>query len=213
MIKRIIFIFLLAGLLSPLAVAQQDADTTAKSLVLHSPRKAALYSAVIPGMGQAYNKKYWKIPIVYAGFGAMGYFIHFNSSHFTQYKQSLIDFNDDDPSSNSYLDLLGSGIDPGYFDPSLGSPNYSSSNEDWFRKQLESGMDYYKRYRDLSVILTFAWYALNIIDATVDGYLYTYDMSEDLSFYIDHQFYSVPAGVKYMPAPLTGMGIKLGLSF
>ncbi len=207
--KELLIIFLIA-LIYPQRISAQDEARNDKSresvVVLHSARKAALYSAVVPGLGQAYNKKYWKIPVVYAGFGVMGYFIYFNSSHFFEYKQALIDFIDTDPGSDSYLDLIGPGVDPGRFDPSLGSPDFNPSDQKWFEDQLENGMKYYKRYRDLSVILTFAWYALNIIDATVDGYLYSYDMNEDLSLYVDHQLFTMQDGVK-------GLGLKLGLSF
>ncbi len=179
-----------------------------KSVVVvdHSPRKASLYSAVLPGLGQAYNKKYWKIPIVYAGFGVFGYFIYFNASHYNEYKQAYIDFIDDEANTNSYLDLIGPNVDPGSFDPSQPSDSYSRENEEWFKTQLENNMNFYKRYRDLSVILTAGWYVLTIIDATVDAYLLNYDISHDISLRVDPKLFSYPG--KY-----NTVGLQFSLKF
>lgn len=196
--------------LSPVILSAQtvyDGERKPESLVvLHSPRRASMYSAVIPGLGQAYNKKYWKIPIIYTGFGVMGYFIHFNATNYNEYKQGLIDFTDGDNNTTSYLNFIGPNVDPGRFDPSLGSPDYNPSDEEWFKEQLENNMNYYRRYRDLSVILTFAWYALNIIDATVDGYLFSYDMNEDLSLQLDPQLF-------YLSEHMNALGLKFRFSF
>ena len=190
-----------------LAQAEFTAEQTESVVVLeHSPRKASLFSAVLPGLGQAYNKKYWKIPIVYAGFGVFGYFIYFNAENYNEYKQALIDFIDEDAGTNSYLNLIGPNIDPGSFDPSLGSPLYRPDNEEWFRTQLENNMNYYKRYRDLSIILTVGWYVLNIIDAAVDAYLFDYDISDDLSLKIDPKLFS-------LPDRSNTVGLQLSLNF
>jgi len=196
--------------LNPMILLAQTVDGSQGEqesvVVLHSPRRASMYSAVIPGLGQAYNKKYWKIPIIYTGFGVMGYFIYANSLNYNKYKQGLIDFTDGDENTDSYLNFIGPDVDPGRFDPSLGSPDYSSSDEAWFKEQLENNMNYYRRYRDLSVILTFAWYAMNIIDATVDGYLFSYDMNEDLSLRLDPQLF-------YLPEHMNALGLKFRFSF
>ncbi len=183
-----------------------EEDFKTPVVVKHSPRKATLFSAVLPGLGQAYNKKYWKIPIVYAGFGVMGYFIYFNADNYNQYKQALIDFIDEDSGTNSYLDLVGPNVDPGTFDPSLGSPLYSPDNEEWFKTQLQNNMDYYKRYRDLSIILSAAWYVLNIIDAAVDAYLFDYDITDDLSMKIDPKLFS-------LPGKSNTVGLQVSLNF
>jgi len=175
-------------------------------VVDHSPRKATLYSAVLPGLGQAYNKKYWKIPIVYAGFGVLGYFIYFNAENYNEYKQALIDFIDEDSGTNSYLNLIGPNVDPGTFDPSLGSPLYRQDNEEWFKTQLENNMDYYKRYRDLSIIISIGWYVLNIIDAAVDAYLFDYDITDDLSMRIDPKLF------QFTGKPST-VGLQFSLNF
>jgi len=152
----------------------------------------------LPGLGQAYNRKYWKIPIVYAGFGALGYSIYFNNSHYFTYKQALIDFQDSSPTTDSYLKLIGANSDPGSFDPSRPSENFSVENEEWFKKQLENNMSYYKRYRDLSVLVTVGYYVLTVVDAAVDAFLSDYDISDDLSMKIQPKLFSLPGNTNTM---------------
>lgn len=214
-IRRVLlFISFFAVVFQPVLIAQSEfkkmpeSETQKKSVVVmdHSPRKASLYSAVLPGLGQAYNKKYWKIPIVYAGFGVFGYFIYFNSTHYNTYKQAYIDFIDDEMETDSYLDLIGPNVDPGSFDPSRPSDAFSRDNEEWFKTQLENNMNYYKRYRDLSIILTAGWYVFTIIDATVDAYLFTYDISDDISLRMDPKLFS-------MPGKYNTLGLQFSLKF
>ena len=138
---------------------------------VHSPQKASIYSAVLPGLGQAYNKKYWKIPLIYAGFGTLGYFIHWNNSNYRTMKQAYVDFTDKNPETNSYRDLEGAQ----YFD--FTNPSDSLN----FKTALGKQQDYYHRNRDLLIIFTFAFYGLNIIDASVDAHFFDFDISEDLS--------------------------------
>ena len=154
----LVFCFL-AGL--PVKAQQTDtthrakADTVKKHTVAtHSPAKATLYSALLPGLGQAYNHKYWKIPIIYAGLGTMAYFIVFNQQHYNTYESAL-------------KTRSGGGIDP-YINV------YSSSD-------LVTIRDYYHRNRDLSVIGAAVFYVLNIIDADVDAQMFTFNVSDDLS--------------------------------
>lgn len=121
----------------------------------HPPRKATIMSACLPGLGQAYNRKYWKIPVVYAGLGTFGYFAFYTNSQYKGYKDEYI-FRTNNPALvNNY-------------------PGYSTD-------QLKSNVDFYRRYRDLSVILIAAVYTLNIVDANVDAHLFTFDVSNDLS--------------------------------
>ncbi|NOY37612.1 MAG: hypothetical protein GXO83_08550 [Chlorobi bacterium] len=167
-------------------IAQKShTGTSAKdSTWLPSPRKAALYAATFPGLGQIYTKNYWKVPVVYAGFVTVGYFIWFNISHYETYKNAYLDFTDVDPETASYLTLVGPGLDPASFDHVLypESQTYTDANRDWFKNQLKNGLDYYRRYRDLSVIGTAGWYMITILDAVVDAQLFDYDISEDLGF-------------------------------
>jgi len=138
---------------------------------VHSPKKATIYSAVLPGLGQAYNKKYWKIPIIYAGFGTIGYFIGWNNGFYSTYKLAYSDLTDDDPTTDSYLDLEASQ----YYD--LDDPTDFNN----FKSGLSKQQDYYRRNRDLLIIGMVAFYGLNIIDASVDAHLFDFDISEDLT--------------------------------
>ena len=139
---------------------------------IHSPRKATLYSAILPGLGQAYNKKYWKIPIIYAGFGTIGYFIRWNNGYYHTYKQAYSDLTDGDENTNSHLDLDASQ----YYN--LDDPTDYNN----FKTGLSKQQEYYRRNRDLLIISMFGFYGLNIIDASVDAHLFNFDISDDLSF-------------------------------
>jgi len=180
------FLFFFPG--EPIATAQNNPDRHSRdSLAMesHSPRKATLYSAVVPGMGQIYNKKYWKAPVIYAGFGVLVYFVLFNSTHHNDFKNGLLDFTDTIPGTDSYLNLISDKLDPSTFDPILHPETYTHSSAVWFEGQLKNGMSYYRRNRDLSYIGIGLWYILNVIDATVDAHLFDYDIGEDLSLHIE----------------------------
>lgn len=138
---------------------------------VHSPRKAALYSAMLPGLGQAYNKKYWKIPLVYGGFATIGYFIGWNNSNYKTSKNAYSDLTDNDPNTTSYMKLK-------YIEYyNLENP----SEVENLKRGLVRRQDYFRRNRDLLVILTAAFYGLNIIDASVDAHFFNWDISDDLT--------------------------------
>jgi hypothetical protein len=138
---------------------------------IHSPKKAAVYSAILPGLGQAYNKKYWKIPIVYAGFGVIGYSIGWNNDNYKLVKTAYIHLTDNDETTTDYLKLKG--IE--YYD--LNNPGDFTV----LRTALTKRQAYYRRNRDLLVIGMFAFYGINIIDASVDAHLFNFDISDDLT--------------------------------
>ncbi len=173
----------------PTIEAQSDtahlsvADTLIESippveLKMHSAHKASMYSAVLPGLGQAYNKKYWKIPILYAGIGALIYAIDFNTTYYKKYKRAYRDFLIQDPGNRSYLEVLPITMDASDVE---NDGDYAS----WFENALSNKKTYYKRYRDLSYVGLALVYVLNIIDASVDAHFRTFDVSEDLSMHID----------------------------
>lgn len=147
------------------------------------PVRATMYAAALPGMGQIYNRKYWKVPVVYAGFGALGYAVSFNTRNYNTFITAYQDFTDIIPETDSYLDLLVNQ-DPAEYDPVLYPETYNPSNEAWVRTTLLNGVDYYRRYRDLSYIGIAAWYLLTIIEAHVDASLFDYDINDDLRAYI-----------------------------
>lgn len=125
-----------------------------------APSKAAFYSAVIPGLGQAYNKKYWKIPIVYGGMAAGIYFYKTNNDDYNRfrnaYKRRLAGFKDDE--------FYGNGNEP------------TISND-----RLINAQRYAQKNKSLSLMVTIGFYLLNIVDANVDAHLRQYEVREDLS--------------------------------
>jgi hypothetical protein len=128
----------------------------------HSPTKATLMSACLPGLGQVYNKKYWKVPIIYAGIGVLTYLIVFNTDYYLTYKSAYIEsFNKD--STGNYSDIV---------------KKYTLDN-------IASAREYYRRNLEVTIIFTAVWYALNILDAAVDAHLFTFDIKKDLSLKVE----------------------------
>ncbi len=119
------------------------------------PKRAAMYSALLPGLGQAYNKQYWKIPIVYAGLGSAAYLINQQYRNYTTYRKAFIFVTDGNPNT----------IDTTYSAPQLFS----------LQKQARNNLD------KLGVYTT-VFYALNIVDALVASHLRNFDMSKNISF-------------------------------
>jgi len=134
--------------------------------VYKSPKKAALFS-LIPGGGQIYTKKYWKVPIIYSALATSIYFINENQNKYTTYK-------------NAYLQRINGEVD-----------DYS---ELYNNSQLITIMDYYERNRDVSYIITAAIYLLNIVDASVDAHLLDFDVSDELTLSYAPSFINTPHG-------------------
>ncbi len=155
----IVIVLLCLVIVFPNYLAAQDKKNKADtSTTEHSISKAAIFSAVLPGLGQVYNKKAWKVPIIYAGFGVMGYFIVNNNNEYQLYRQAYVYTANDEtyPTDNPYVGK-------------------------YTLDQLQTGMDFYRRNRDLTIIITSLWYVLNILEAYVDAHFFDYDISEDLS--------------------------------
>ncbi len=142
----------------------------------HSPHKASVYAAVFPGAGQIYNKKYWKVPILYAGIGGLVYAIHFNTTYYDKYRSAYRDFLIRDPGNTSYEEFIP---------PGLGIEDVHGARSEWFQRALQNKRRYYKRYRDMSYIGMAALYLASIIDASVDAHFYDFDISDDLSLRIE----------------------------
>ncbi len=141
-------------------VTVRVSDTTATidtiPAVDDRPRKATIWALTLPGAGQIYNKKYWKVPILYAGFAGLGYAVAFNQGEYKRFGDDYKKAVDDDPNT---------------------VPDYQASAE-----QLRDKRNYYKKYRDLSIIGIAALYALQALDANVDAHLSSFDVNDDLSF-------------------------------
>jgi Family of unknown function (DUF5683) len=166
------------------------------------PLRATMLAVALPGMGQIYNRKYWKIPVVYAGFGALVYSAGFNSRSYTTYVKAYQDFTDLIPETNSYLPLIPA--DPKTYDPVLYPESYDPSSALYYKDGLLRMVDYYKRYRDLSYIGIAAWYLISILDANVDASLYNFDVSNNLDITFAPMFLPLPGGY-------TGAGITANL--
>jgi hypothetical protein len=154
------------------AVGQQDkATVSSDSLekvrehnrhIYSAPRRASIMSGLLPGLGQVYNRKYWKVPVIYAGLGAFGYMFKVNNDNYWFYRRNLIAEYDGDPET-------------------VNATFYSG-------EQLQSQKLYYRRFRDFAAIGIGLLYILNIIDANVDAHLRTFDVSDDLSFSVTPLF-------------------------
>ena len=150
---------------------------------IHSAKKAALLSVAFPGAGQIYNKKYWKLPIIYAGAAGLIYSLQFNHSRYVKYRNAYKYRIDNDATTvDGYVGI------------------YSDDNLNTLQK-------YYHRYRDLTVIGFAALYALNIIDASVDAHLFTFNVSDDLSLNIQPTLINTLGSYKYTT------GINVSMSF
>jgi len=178
---RSLFVFLILGFLPFYSFAQYYTDSTTyltgsistatdstskgqeisrkDSLTRIANKRAnrmALYSAILPGLGQIHNKKYWKLPIIYGGAGVLVYFIKTNNDYYKKYNEALVIKYDQDSTTTDIY------------------PNYTVED-------LTVRADYYRRNRDFSIILLSVLYVLNIIDAYTDSQLMDFDVSDNLS--------------------------------
>jgi Family of unknown function (DUF5683) len=168
------------------------------------PLKATMMAIAFPGLGQIYNRKYWKIPLVYAGFGGLIYSVGFNSSNYIKYMKAYSDFTDKIKGTDSYLKLIKA--DPTTYDPILHPYTYDPSSASYYKDAMLRMVDYYKRYRDLSYIGIAGWYLISILDANVDASLFNYDISNNLDIAIAPVQLPLPGG--FMGAGLT-MSLKV----
>ncbi len=161
-----------------------------------------MLSVAFPGLGQIYNRKYWKVPIVYAGFGGLVYAIRQNSNFYAQFMKATQDFTDENPATNSFLKIRGfENIPASDYDEETNQKGYIH-----YRDQLERQIDNYKRYRDLSYIGVAVLYIATILDANVDASLFNYDVSNDLGVTISPMHTSIPGGY-------VGAGVNVSLVY
>lgn len=152
---------LISNLYSGELMAQDEkppAGTKKDSLKPHSPHKATIYSLILPGLGQVYNKKYWKVPVIYAGFGVLGYFIKTNTDEYHKFR-------------DAYKYVVNEETGP------IDNPYVDRYEED----ALKRGRDYYRRNMEVNYIFTTFWYIINVLDATVDAHFYDYNVNDNLS--------------------------------
>lgn len=184
------------------AVKQDQREELPSSLRVLSPVKATMMAAALPGLGQVYNRKYWKIPLVYAGFGALSYSIIRNSQNFDGYLNAYQDLTDDVAETTSY-EKYTSSFDSGEIDPALGAENYDPQTHSWVKDQMLNAVSFYRRYRDLSYIGVGFWYILSILDANVDAIMSDYDITPELNLSVE------PVTLSTINGPAMGIGVKV----
>lgn len=141
-----------------------------RKIFIPNPTKATWLAVVFPGGGQIYNRKYWKLPIIYGGFAGCAYALSWNGKMYKDYSQAYLDIMDSNPNTKSYEDLL---------------PPNSSYNEEQLKSTLKKRKDMFRRYRDLSIFAFIGVYIISIIDAYVDAELSNFDISPDLSMKVE----------------------------
>ncbi len=173
----------------------------AKSEFTADPQRATMLALTFPGFGQIYNRKFWKVPFVYAGFGGLVYAIGYNSSQYTKFMKAYQDFTDVIPETDSYLEIL-IFADPKTYDPVLYPETYNASYYAQYKEAMLNRIDYNKKYRDLSYIGIALWYIVTVLDANVDASLFNYDISDNLDLVI------APVQI---PASGTGVGVNISM--
>ena len=163
------------------------------------PKRALWLALVIPGGGQIYNRKYWKLPIVYGGFLGCIYAMSWNNAMYKDYSQAYLDIMDDDPETASYNKFLHLGR------------QINSSNEERYKDLFKKRKDKYRRWRDLSFFVMLGIYAFSVIDAYVDAELSQFDISKDLSLKVSPAV--IGTGQSKNPLYANAVGVNCCISF
>lgn len=164
-----------------------------------NPQRALWLALVFPGGGQIYNRKYWKLPLVYGGFIGCIYAMSWNSMMYKDYQQAYIDIMDDDPNTASYNKFLHLGR------------QIDDSNVERYKQIFKSRKDKYRRWRDMSFFVMIGVYALSVIDAYVDAELSEFDISKDLTMRVTPAMIS--NGGSQNPFNATAVGVNCSLNF
>ncbi len=165
-----------------------------------NPKRAMWLAIVIPGAGQVYNRKFWKLPIVYGGFLGCIYALRWNGQMYNDYSQAYMDLMDNDPSTESYNKFLHLGA------------TITDANKSRYESLFQKRKDYYRKYRDISIFCLIGVYALSVIDAYIDASLSEFDISKDLSLKVE------PAVINNKkdsnnPLKSSSLGLQCSLNF
>lgn len=136
-------------------------------------KRAMWLALVLPGAGQIYNRKYWKLPIIYGGFVGCAYAITWNNQMYYDYSQAYMDIMDDDPNTQSYNQFLHLGA------------TIDASNIERYKEIFRKRKDKYRRWRDMGTFVMIGIYAFSVIDAYVDASLSEFDISDDLTLRVE----------------------------
>ena len=173
----------------------QEEFTRPKKRFIPDSNRSVWLALVFPGGGQIYNRKYWKLPIVYGGFVGCAYALNWNNKMYKDYSQAYLDIMDDDPNTKSYEDFL---------------PLNSSitGQEERFKEIFRKRKDLYRRQRDLSIFCFIGVYLLSIIDAYVDAELSDFDISNDIGLKIEPALFNDGNSKKF-----NSVGLQCSLKF
>jgi hypothetical protein len=184
-----------------------NTNKSSKSVVFkrnenHSAKKAGMLSAIVPGLGQVYNRKYWKVPIVYGALGGVGYLAYTNTIYYRFWHDGLIIKNAITNKQKTNADFIAFAQNSKYRTKAttLSVEALSSKSE----AEFQAENDYYRRNRDLSFFFMGILYLANILDATVDGHLYNFDVSDNLSFRLQPTYIS---SYSYNESPRLGLSL------
>ncbi len=169
-----------------------------------SPKKASIYAALFPGLGQVYNGKYWKLPIVYGGYAGLIYVLGWNNNNYNDYfdaYKTMSKYTTVEQMSKTDKDYLNSLFKIPYWNLNINPTRFET-----FKTQLKSGKDFYRRSRDMSVIMIAALHVLSIIDASVDANLSDFEINDDLSMHVE------PMPMNFRNGPQV-IGINVAFNF
>ena len=157
--------------------------------------RAVWLSALCPGLGQIYNRRYWKLPIVVGGFAGLIYATTWNGRMFADYQQAYLDVTDTDPNTKSYMDFF-----PPYYTEDM-------IDQGWLKNVLKTRKDAYRHYRDYCIVGMVALYLVCIIDAYVDAEMYHFDISTELAMNVKPAL--IPTSLTLQPA----LGLQCAITF
>ena len=164
-----------------------------------NPKRALWLALVIPGAGQIYNRKYWKLPIVYGGFLGCIYALTWNNMMYKDYSQAYLDLMDSDPGTASYNKFLHLGR------------KIDDTNKSRYESVFKNRKDRYRRWRDMSLFVMIGVYAMSVIDAYVDAELSVFDISKDLSLKVQPTVIGNP--MTENPIYASSLGVNCQLNF
>ncbi len=162
-----------------------------------NPQRALWLALVLPGAGQIYNRKFWKLPIIYGGFLGCIYALSWNNMMYKDYSQAYLDLMDDDPGTDSYNKFMHLG------------KQITSENKDQYIPIFKNRKDKYRRWRDMSFFILLGVYALSVIDAYVDAELSVFDISKDLSLKVEPTVIPNRGGGNMLESQSLGLSCKL----
>ena len=159
------------------------------------PMRAVWLSALCPGLGQIYNRRYWKLPIIVGGYMGLAYATDWNNAMLRDYTKAYRDLMDNDPDTKSYMDFFAPGVDE------------SMLSKSWLESVFQSRRNYFRRNRDLCIIGMVGVYLLAIVDAYVDASLAHFDITPDLSMHWS------PVIMKETRSPMPSVGLQMAFCF